>query len=122
MFFLANENFPLDGVQALRDEGHDVAWIHSDAPGSKDPEILARAVLENRILLTFDKDFGNLAFQYGLPASSGIVLFRLHAKSSAALATMIVAAIRSRTDWVGHFCVVDPGRIRVRPLPASPTP
>jgi predicted nuclease of predicted toxin-antitoxin system len=122
MQFLANENFPLDAVEALRKEGHDVAWIRTDAPGSKDPDILKRAVAENRILLTFDKDFGDLAFQFGLPASCGIVLFRLQASSSAALAIMVVAALTSRTDWAGHFSVVEPGRIRVRALPSAAGP
>jgi len=120
--FLANENFSLDVVEALRNEGHDVAWIRTDAPGSKDADILHRAVTENRVLLTFDKDFGDLAFQFGLPATCGIVLFRVQATSSAALATVVVAAIRSRSDWAGNFSVVDPSRIRVRPLPVLPLP
>src|SRR5271157_3385930 len=99
MQFLANENFPLDVVEALRNEGHDVAWIHTDAPGSKDPDVLRRAVTENRVILTFDKDFGDLAFHFGLPAMCGIVLFRLQASSSTALAIKVVVAIRSRDDW-----------------------
>src|ERR1700679_2941543 len=122
MQFLANENFPLDAVEALRKEGHDVTWIRTDAPGTKDPDILQRAVAENRVLLTFDKDFGDLAFHFGLPAACGIVLFRLQANSSSALALMVVAAIRSRNVWAGNFSVVDPGRIRVRSLPAPPGP
>src|SRR5436309_1024229 len=122
MQFLANENFPLDVVEALRQEGHDVAWIRTDAPGSKDAEVLRRAVTENRVLLTFDKDFGDLAFQFGLPATCGIVLFRLQASSSAALATLVVTALQSRTDWAGQFSVVEAGRIRMRPLPTPPTP
>lgn len=83
MQFLANENFPLDAVEAVRKIGHDVIWIRTDAPGSKDPDILQRAVSEQRILLTFDKDFGELAFHFGLRATCGIVLFRLPASSSA---------------------------------------
>jgi predicted nuclease of predicted toxin-antitoxin system len=122
MQFLANENIPLDVVAALRNEGHDVAWIRTDSPGSRDPDILTRAVTENRVLLTFDKDFGDLAFQFGLPATCGIVLFRLQASSSAALAIMVVAAIRSRSDWAGNFSVVEPGRIRMRALPIPPRP
>lgn len=122
MQLLANENSPLDVVESLRKEGHDVAWIRTDAPGSKDSDILHRAVTEKRVLLTFDKDFGDLAFQFGLPATCGIVLFRLQASSSAALATMVVAAIRSRSDWAGNFSVVDPGRIRMRSLPTPPGP
>ncbi len=51
----------------LRHDGHDVAWVRTDAPGSTDQQVLARAVAEDRILLTFDKDFGDLAFRAGLP-------------------------------------------------------
>ena len=119
MLFLANENLPLDVVKAIRSEGHDVAWIHTDAPGSKDTDVLRRAVAENRVLLTSDKDFGELAFRFGLPATCGIVLFRLQAESSSALASEVAAAIRSRTDWAGNFSVVERGRIRVRALPQS---
>ncbi len=48
MKFLANENFPLDAVEAVRKIGHDLAWIRTDAPGSKDRDILKRAVSEQR--------------------------------------------------------------------------
>jgi predicted nuclease of predicted toxin-antitoxin system len=119
MRILANENFPLDAVEAIRQLGHDVAWIHTDAPGSKDREVLARAMSDQRILLTFDKDFGDLAFQSGLPATCGIVLFRLRASSSAALAALVVTALGSRSDWAGQFSVVEAGRIRMRPLPPA---
>jgi predicted nuclease of predicted toxin-antitoxin system len=83
--FLANENFPLEAVESLRLAGHDVAWIRADAPGSTDPQVLARAVAELRVLLTFDKDFGDLAFRAGLPSGCGIVLFRLRANSASSL-------------------------------------
>jgi predicted nuclease of predicted toxin-antitoxin system len=63
MRFLANENFPLDAVEALRHQGHDVVWIRTESPGISDPEVLSRAQTEDRILLTFDKDFGELAFR-----------------------------------------------------------
>lgn len=117
MRFLANENFPLDAVQAVRALGHDVAWIRADAPGSSDPQVLARAQRENRILLTFDKDFGELAFRSRLPGGSGILLFRISAPSSAHVARVVAVVIASRSDWMGHFSVVDDRRIRMRPLP-----
>jgi predicted nuclease of predicted toxin-antitoxin system len=59
MRFLADENFP--GAAALRAAGSDVVWVRIAAPGSSDSEILAWAAREERILLTFDKDFGELA-------------------------------------------------------------
>ena len=58
MRFQANENFPANAVEALRHQGHDVTWIRTDAPGISDAEVLTRAQSDDRILLTFDKDFG----------------------------------------------------------------
>lgn len=71
-----------------------------------------------RILIAFDKDFGELAFSAGLSASSGIILFRITAPSSAHVARAAVAALSSRIDWAGHFSVVEDDRIRMTPLPA----
>ena len=117
MRLLANENFPLDAVEALRVNGHDVAWIREDARGSRDDEVLARAQKEERILITFDKDFGELAFRSILPASSGVILFRISAPSSRVVAHAAVQALASRKDWGGHFSVIEDHRIRMTPLP-----
>jgi predicted nuclease of predicted toxin-antitoxin system len=68
MRILADENIPGDAVAALRECGHDVAWVRADAPGSSDIVVIARAQAENRILVTFDKDFGELAFRSKLSA------------------------------------------------------
>jgi predicted nuclease of predicted toxin-antitoxin system len=119
MRILANENFPGDAVQALQARGHDVAWVRADAPGSSDPQVLARAQAEGRVLVTFDKDFGELAFRSGLPASSGIVLFRISMPSSSHVARVAVAALESPVDWAGHFAVVEDDRIRMTPLPGG---
>lgn len=61
MRFLANENFPGAAVAALEAAGNDVVWVRTAAPGSSDPEVLAWAAREQRVLITFDKDFGELA-------------------------------------------------------------
>ncbi|MEA5554466.1 DUF5615 family PIN-like protein [Anabaena cylindrica UHCC 0172] len=102
MRFLANENFPLDAVEALRENGHDVAWIRIDSPGISDPQVLSRAQAENRILLTFDKDFGELAFRSQLPATTGIILFRIKAPSGAVVAEKVVKAIAHTNNTNNH--------------------
>jgi predicted nuclease of predicted toxin-antitoxin system len=61
MRFLANENFPGSAVAALKAGGHDVVWVRIAAPGAADREVLTWAAREERVLLTFDKDFGELA-------------------------------------------------------------
>jgi predicted nuclease of predicted toxin-antitoxin system len=121
MRFLADENFPGDAVTALRAAGHDVLWIRADAPGISDQDVLARSLKDARVLLTFDKDFGELAWRSGLPASCGIVLFRLPTLGPTDAGTVIANVLKSRSDWPGHFSVVEPGRIRVRVLPPPRT-
>jgi predicted nuclease of predicted toxin-antitoxin system len=54
-----------------------VLWARSVAPGSADTAVLDLAVRELRVLLTFDKDFGELAWRARLPASCGIILLRI---------------------------------------------
>jgi predicted nuclease of predicted toxin-antitoxin system len=119
MRFLANENIPGLAVKAVAAEGHDIVWVRAVAPGSKDEEILAWAVREKRVLLTFDQDFGELAWRAGLPASCGIILFRFPMPAASDVGKVIAGRLAERTDWVGHFSVVQPGRIRMRPLPAN---
>ena len=58
---------PSGVVQAISNDGHDVAWIGAVAPGSPDTSVLSQAQTEERILLTFDKDFGELALRLDYP-------------------------------------------------------
>jgi predicted nuclease of predicted toxin-antitoxin system len=94
-------------------------WIRETAPGSSDFEVLRHALLEHRILITFDKDFGELVFGHGAKASQGIILFRISQPSAEAIATRVTAALATRQDWPGHFSVVDDFGIRMRPLPET---
>lgn len=122
MRFLANENFPGAAVNALRDTGHDVRWVRTDAPGSTDEQVLAVARAEGRILLTFDKDFGELVFRRGAMAAPGLLLFRLPLTSPEYVAQAVVHVVRARDDWEGHFSSIEIGRIRMRKLPKGVTP
>lgn len=116
MRILANENIPGEAVAALRTAGHDVVWMRTDAPGSADTAVLACAIRELRVLLTFDKDFGELAWRTRLPADCGVILLRIPMPPSASAAQALAEIVARRTDWPGNFSVVEPGRIRVRPL------
>jgi len=65
----------------LRSRGHDVASVKESMRSAPDHVVLRRAVEENRLVVTHDKDFGTLAFRWGLPATSGVILFRLSGNS-----------------------------------------
>ena len=58
MRLLADENLPKTAVSGLRDCGFDVLWIREADSGASDLAIVERAIQENRVILTFDKDFG----------------------------------------------------------------
>jgi predicted nuclease of predicted toxin-antitoxin system len=117
MRFLADENFPGAAVDALARAGHDVAWIAKIAPGMPDSEVLRSAARESRVILTFDKDFGDLARGASLPAACGVVLFRLPMPPSAEVGARLANLIDNRSDWFGHFSVIEPDRVRMRLLP-----
>jgi len=116
MQILADENLPGKAVQGLRDGGHDVLWIRETLPGITDPEIMRIAVEEQRIIVTFDKDFGELAVTGHSQNPPGIILLRISKPSPALTAETINQILSSREDWLGHLTVIDDTHIRMRPL------
>jgi predicted nuclease of predicted toxin-antitoxin system len=72
MWFLANENFPLPSVRLLRQAGYDVASVTEDSPGIEDSEVLTRAANEQRVVITFDRDYGELIYRLRLPSPTGV--------------------------------------------------
>jgi predicted nuclease of predicted toxin-antitoxin system len=115
--FLANENVPRPVVVAVRNAGVDVAWVAELQPGADDDAVLALAVSENRVLLTFDKDFGEMVFRKGGNACCGILLFRTRLRSPEHLSGFVVRVLSQPIQWNGSFSVAEPGRIRSVPLP-----
>jgi len=117
MRILVDQNIPRSVVETLREEGHDTVWVQETYPGEDDRTLLSRAVEERRVVLTFDKDFGELAFRTGLPASCGIILVRVTPVAPATIADLIARTLGVRDDWSGHFSVIEDTRVRMRPLP-----
>jgi predicted nuclease of predicted toxin-antitoxin system len=119
MRLCANENMSETAVALLRHAGHDVVWIREVAPGLADAGVLEMARAGDRLLLTFDKDFGELVFRLGATASCGVVLLRISQPSAVAVAERIIRILESRDDWPGHFSVVEDTMLRMRPLPRA---
>ncbi len=120
MRFLADENFPLPSVRRLREEGHDVAAIAAEEPGLPDEQVLSRAFGEDRIILTFDRDYGRLLYEVGLPSPTGVVYFRFVPSSLEEPAEYLLGLLR-RTDFSvsGKLTVAERDRVRQRPLPEA---
>jgi predicted nuclease of predicted toxin-antitoxin system len=97
----------------LRSAGHDVIWAGEwpDDPG--DDEILERAHREARVLVTLDKDFGELAIIYGMPHSGIIRLVNLGARQQAS-ACLHVIGVHGGDLKSGAIITVEPNRLRIR--------
>ena len=116
MRFLADENFPGGAVAALRRARLAVEWALELAPGGSDDAVLARALGSGAVLLTFDKDFGELGWRATPTLGFGVVLFRIPLPRAAQAGSALATLVMSRDDWAGHFSVIEPGRLRMRPL------
>src|SRR5688572_3232043 len=78
MKLLANENFPYTSIYYLRDKGYDVLSIGIDNPSIKDYEIMTIAINEERTILTFDRDYGELIFRHHYKPEKGVIYLRLN--------------------------------------------
>ena len=118
MRLLLDENMAGSVLHELRARGHDVLSVKESLCGLDDPSILARAQAEGRVVITQDKDFGELAFHARLPSQCGVILFRLAGDDPDVEIRRIVDVIEGRTDWAGNFAVATDDIVRIRPLPA----
>ena len=114
MRLFADESVDYPIVATLRERGHDVEYVGELSPGIADTEVLRIAVEERRLLITADKDFGDLVFRQNLP-TVGIVLIRLAGISPTDKATLVANVIRDRSpDMPGAFTVITPKLVRIR--------
>jgi len=109
MRFLADESCDFAVVRALRAAGHDVVAVAEIAPQAADETVIELAVREGCLLLTEDKDFGQLVYAAGC-----VILFRFPARPRASLAEAVLKLVTGHGErLVGRFVVVQPGRIRI---------
>ena len=117
MPFVADESVDKQIIDRLRDEGFEVLSIAEDRPGISDDEVLQLASAQNAILITADKDFGDLVYQQ-MRASSGVILLRI-----AGLSQDVKCAAVSRTiykhapELKNNFTVIGKSTIRIRKHP-----
>ena len=114
MNLLADEGVDKPIVDRLRQDGHEVAYIAEMSPGIDDDTILRQANENGALLLTLDKDFGELVFRQGL-IHAGVILIRLAGLQSPTKAELVATAITTHdTKLLNTFSVISPGSIRIR--------
>ena len=107
MNFLANENFPLASIRLLRDAGYKVISVIEETPGAKDIEVLKRANQEKLIILTFDRDYGELIYKYKLPVPYGLLYFRFAPETPEDPGRILLRILREGTVPGVHSQIVD---------------
>lgn len=116
MELVADEGVDRGIVARLRADGHEVLYVAEIEPGISDSIVLERAREKSAVLITSDKDFGELVFRQGR-VSDGVVLLRLAGLSAAAKSTFVSEALSTYGQEIrGAFTVVSPGSVRIRPL------
>ncbi len=118
MRFLADEHFPRASIERLRSAGHDEAAVAEGAVGNSDRANIAFAIQEQRVILTFDRDYGELIYRLGVPAQQGVILPRLHSPSPEEPAAHVLRLLADPTTAIlGKFVTVGRRHDRRRPSP-----
>jgi len=114
MDLVADEGIESQIVERLRQDGFTVYYVAEESPRAEDSAILQEANSRQALLLTNDKDFGDLVFRQSL-VHAGVILLRLAGLSSNAKAETVSTALRERTqEMIDSFSVITPGLIRIR--------
>lgn len=114
MKILADESVDKEIVDRLRANGHDVAFIAETSPGITDIAVLHPAQQDDSLLITGDKDFGELVYRHGMP-HSGVLLIRMRGATDIEKAERVALVVAAHgMELAGCFSVVSKGALRVR--------
>jgi predicted nuclease of predicted toxin-antitoxin system len=120
MRWLADECVSARLVELLRAAGHDVAYVIEESPSTHDADVLEWALRDGRLVLTEDKDFGELIFGATAQPSFGVVLLRIPNAQPVVVWSRLQEAIsRFGENLFGAFTVVGPTGFRTRLLTAE---
>lgn len=118
MKLLADENQHPNVVARLRAEGFAVEFIQESSPGAQDEDILARPDIGALLLLTYDRDFGDLIFNHGLPSPAAILYTRLSRAEPDRIASRLLALLKAGIA-TGHMITITKDGERTKPFPAG---
>jgi predicted nuclease of predicted toxin-antitoxin system len=114
MNFLANENFPRPSFLLLREHHHHVISISEIYAGIADEEVIKIAVEQNLIILTFDKDYGEIIFRYKYPKPPSVVYFKFKGSDPLYAGNTLLKNIEQLLALENHFTIIDDKNIRHR--------
>ncbi|MBI4741635.1 MAG: DUF5615 family PIN-like protein [Betaproteobacteria bacterium] len=113
---LLDENFPAPAARLLGVSGLDVLAVRDACPGWVDEEVLALAVAEQRWIITFDRDYGDLVFKMNFTPPPAIVLLREPHYRPAEPANWVLSLLVQPEIYLGRFVVFTRDKVRARPM------
>lgn len=113
--FLADENIPIKAIHTLKQKGIDIISVLEISQGLSDKEVLDFANKQNRIIITFDIDFGKLVFREKLKVK-GIILLRIAPKSPQHIVEKVETLLASEYPIENSFLIVKEDSIRLLPI------
>lgn len=117
MKLLANENIPASSVKLLREQGYDVFSVAESCRGASDEQVLKLAHSQQRIVVTFDADYGELVFLRKFPPPAAILFLRFVPASPLEPAIMALKVLKEEPAILEkQFIVVERATVRARPL------
>lgn len=111
---LANENFPAASVEHLRATGYDVNYIAEGFKSISDEAIMLMAIAEERTILTFDRDYGEVIFKYNFKPPKGVIYLRLPAYEPEEPGKFIDALLKQNLQTENLLTVYDGTTLRQR--------
>jgi predicted nuclease of predicted toxin-antitoxin system len=119
MRLVADESCDFGIVRGLRSAGHDVKSIAEILAGADDDHVIELARSERRLLITEDKDFGQLVYADSKGRGAGVVLIRFPAPARRQLPGAVLDLVARFGDRLPtSFVVLEPGRVRIGSMPA----
>ena len=116
MNFIADESVDRQIIDQLRKDGHSVWYVTEMKPGLTDDAVLQKANQETAILLTADRDFGELVFRLNR-LTHGVILIRLAGISPPKKAEFVSSAIEKHSsEFQNAFSVITPNAVRIRQI------
>jgi len=114
--FIANENFPFPSILFLRQQGFDIESIQELLPGISDEEVIKRAQASKRIILTFDRDYGEMIFRYAPFNPPAVVYFKEKGSDPVAAGKTLAKLYEDVSlNLANGFTVVESTSVRHRP-------
>ena len=111
--FLADENIPLSAIRKLRKEGYGIISVVEEYKKASDRKILELSLKNKWVIVTFDKDFGELIYKQGCNKPFGIILLRVTPKSPKYILQILEWLLQTIISFEGNFVIVKEDKVRV---------